>query len=115
MTELLLRGYTVEVYDHGNSKAYRITENGSSNFCYFEYVNQNVMYFADHDSAGTYTVSNDHEYTYKILKTKVKAIGGAAGLYKHFVECINHDFAVDSWVVSPIKQILNHCKPRKDF
>lgn len=31
-------------------------------------------------------VENNHEYTYKFMKTKIKAIDGIEGLYKHIKE-----------------------------
>lgn len=39
-------------------------------------------------------VENDYEYTYKFMKTKIKAIDGINGLYKHIKEASNPD---DFW------------------
>ena len=39
-------------------------------------------------------VENDYEYTYKFMKTKIKAIDGISGLYKHIEEASNTD---DFW------------------
>lgn len=116
MTFLNLKsGYTVAFYE--NHHIYKIMENGTDDFLVFEYVDPNTMYFADNTKAALYTVSHDnqYEYTYKCMKTKVKAIGGADGLYRHFSECIEKDFAVESWVIAPIKQILKSCKAKKGF
>lgn len=55
----------------------------------------------------TIKVVNDPEYTYKIQKTQVKAIGGIDGLLKHFNDCIINDFAVDCWVIDPIEKIIS--------
>lgn len=60
-----------------------------------------------------YKVTNDFEYTYKIQKTQIKAQGGLNGLYKHFQDCIEHDFAVIAWVINPINQILKNVKEVK--
>ena len=37
----------------------------------------------------TLKVEADREYTYKVLKTKVKAIDGIKGLYKHILEAMH--------------------------
>lgn len=37
----------------------------------------------------TLKVENDYEYTYKFMKTKIKAIDGINGLYKHIKEASN--------------------------
>lgn len=39
-------------------------------------------------------VENDYEYTYKFMKTKIKAIDGINGLYKHIEKASNPD---DFW------------------
>lgn len=39
-------------------------------------------------------VENDYEYTYKFMKTKIKAIDGINGLYKHIEEASDPD---DFW------------------
>ena len=39
----------------------------------------------------TLKVESDREYTYKILKIKVKAINGIEGLYKHILESMHVD------------------------
>ena len=39
----------------------------------------------------TLKVEADREYTYKVLKTKVKAINGIKGLYKHILESMHVD------------------------
>ena len=42
----------------------------------------------------TLKVENDYEYTYKFMKTKIKAIDGINGLYKHIKEASNPE---DFW------------------
>lgn len=42
----------------------------------------------------TLRVEDDFEYTYKFMKTKVKAIGGIEGLYKHIKKASDPD---DFW------------------
>lgn len=37
-------------------------------------------------------VEPDYEYTYKVLKTKIKAQGGAQGLYNFMVEAYEQNF-----------------------
>ena len=61
----------------------------------------------------SYRVKTDthFEYTYRIQKTQIKAIGGAAGLMKHFADCINNDFAIQAWFIAPVEKILQTVKP----
>lgn len=49
----------------------------------------------------TIIVEEDNEYTYKVLKTKVKAINGIKGLYKHILESMYVDsvFNCATWNV----------------
>lgn len=42
----------------------------------------------------TLRVENDYEYTYKFMKTKIKAIDGINGLYKHIKKASNPE---DFW------------------
>lgn len=46
-------------------------------------------------------VEKDNEYTYKVLKTKVKSINGIKGLYKHILESMYVDsvFNCATWNV----------------
>lgn len=48
-------------------------------------------------------VEDDTTYTYKLMKTKIKAAGGAVGLYKYLVRCINDDFALCN-----VEKVLNY-------
>lgn len=58
-----------------------------------------------------YTVVEDSEFVFKILKTRIRAKGGAEGLYKHFKECIDDNFAIECWVIDPLNNILTKVKP----
>lgn len=113
-----LKRYTVIEYDNNG---WHITDKSDGNEYYFMPVDTVTIYFAfkgmyeNHyqDKAAHFRVTPDHEFTYNVMKTKIKAIDGCYGLYKHFVDCINHDFAIESWVLKPMKQALFHCKPVK--
>lgn len=48
-------------------------------------------------------VEDCNEYTYKLLKTKIKAIGGAAGLHEFMKKCIEDKFGE-----SLVNTILNY-------
>lgn len=58
---------------------------------------KNLMVHFDFDNSTitvngrTLKVEADREYTYKVLKTKVKAINGIEGLYKHILEAMHVD------------------------
>lgn len=58
---------------------------------------KNLMVYFDFDNSTitvngrTLKVEADREYTYKVLKTKVKAINGIEGLYKHILEAMHVD------------------------
>ena len=58
-----------------------------------------------------YKVVDDSEFTYKIMKTQIKAIGGAYGLYKFFKRNIDDNFAIECWVIEPLNKILTTVKP----
>ncbi len=60
-----------------------------------------------------YKVKPDSEFTYRIQKTQIKAAGGAPGLLRHFKDCIDHNFAVKAWTVTPLENILANVKPAK--
>ena len=55
----------------------------------------------------------NREYTYRIQKTQIKAADGIEGLYKHFQECIESDFAINAWMIEPLKRIVNTVKQVK--
>lgn len=59
-----------------------------------------------------YRVAKDYKYefTYKIMKTQIKAIGGVEGLFDHFKGCIDSNFAMESWVWEPLKKIYENVK-----
>lgn len=51
-------------------------------------------------SDGTFKKKNikvefDNTFTFKALKTKIKAYNAAAGLYKYFEYCINNNIMLD--------------------
>jgi len=73
----------------------------------------NLLMIQKDNAKHFYKVVGDFEYTYKIQKTQIKAQGGLNGLYKHFQDCIEHDFAVACWVINPINQILKNVKEVK--
>lgn len=60
-----------------------------------------------------YKVINDFEYTIKIQKTQIRASRGLNGLYGHFKDCIDHNFAIIAWVINPINYILENVKEVK--
>jgi hypothetical protein len=51
----------------------------------------------------TVRVVDDAEYTYKLMKTQIKAKGGAEGLYRYVDDALfNHFMECNAW------KILNH-------
>ena len=61
-----------------------------------------------------YKVKKDtDDYVFRIQKTQIKAHNGAAGLLHHFQKCLEEDFAVDAWVISPIWKIWETVRPWK--
>lgn len=48
------------------------------------------------------TVENNSTFTFKILKTKIKAIDGIDGLLKFIRQCVNENFGT-CWVDNIIK------------
>ena len=73
----------------------------------------NLLMIQKDNTKHFYKVINDFEYTLKIQKTQIKASGGLNGLYKHFQDCIERDFAVIAWVIDPINYILRNVKEVK--
>ena len=73
----------------------------------------NTLMIQKDNTKHFYKVVDDFEYTYKIQKTQIKAQGGSNGLYKHFQDCIEHDFAIVCWVINPINQIFQTVKEVK--
>lgn len=61
----------------------------------------------DKDIYVSVKVINDYNYTYKIQKTQVKALGGIDGLLKHFNDCIINNIGVENWVIDPIEKIIS--------
>ena len=55
-------------------------------FAHFDFENETITV-----NGKTLKVVEDFEYTYKVLKTKIKARGGIKGLYKHILEAMNGD------------------------
>lgn len=48
------------------------------------------------------TVENDPEFTFKVMKTKIKAIDGINGLMKFIEECVTENFGT-CWINNIIK------------
>ena len=60
-----------------------------------------------------FRVSDDHEYTYKIMTPNIKAANGSHGFVSHCNECIDSGFACNCWVYIPVMQIFENVKPIK--
>lgn len=58
-------------------------------------------------NGNTLKVVDDREFTYKVLKTKVKAINGIKGLYKHILESMHVDSAFNCATWSVLAKIGN--------
>ena len=78
-----------------------------------ETINSNKIMIEKNSLSHFYKVVYDPEYTYRIQKTQIKAQHSANGLYKHFADCINNDFAINAWLLNPIEKILNTVKEIK--
>ena len=65
----------------------------------FNYKNNTITL----NDQKTKKVEEDSEYTFKVLKTKIKAINGTKGLYTFINNCINKNFGT-AW----IEQIVNN-------
>lgn len=55
--------------------------------------------FERDDESKVVSVQEDSEFTYKLLKTKIRAIGGATGLMDYFASCYGTDY--DLWSSTP--------------
>lgn len=68
---------------------------------YGQRVNNLIVHFDFENSVitvndRTLKVVEDREFTYKVLKTKIKAINGIKGLYKHILGAMHIDSALNS-------------------
>jgi hypothetical protein len=54
-------------------------------------------------------VVDDYDYTFKLLKTQIKARGGASGLVEFIDRCLSEDLGV-CWVHKIIDWIIEDCK-----
>lgn len=54
-------------------------------------------------------VIDDYDYTFKLLKTKIKAYEGSAGLFKNMKYWIDKDFAT-AWANTIIDHIMKYGK-----
>ena len=73
----------------------------------------NMLIIQDNNKSGSikkaYRVEDNREFTYKVMKTKIKASGGAAGLYAFLKRNIEDRFA-EIWTYNCIKAILENCR-----
>ncbi len=83
----------------GNREQFRMVKTGERvNKYTFEIVNANTLRI----NGNAYRIEDNSEFAIKIMKTKIKAQGGASGLLKFFM----HD-TFDSWEL----RVIENCKP----
>lgn len=72
------------------------------NFNIYNEENKLVIYNTQTNEIKRKAVKNDPEFTFKVMKTKIKAIGGINGLLNFIQNCINKDFGT-CWINNIIK------------
>lgn len=89
---------------------------GGAVFCAVAYPGILIVQKENRDGSflkKTVRVEDDFEYTYKVMKTKIKAAGGSAGLLKFLEQC---EKATDFWgsMVSAVyNEIIDNMKETK--
>lgn len=94
-----------------DKKIIKVTANNDERLTIYVYKTMKDLYLCVPSEYKVFKVKNDSEYVYKIQKTQIKAKNGALGIVKHFYECLENDFAVNAWVIEPLKTIYNNVKP----
>ena len=70
-------------------------------FLYFDFEKETVTT----EEGKIYKVVNDYEYTYRIQKTQIKAIGGIKGFYNFIIECMHVDSPFNTSIFGVIEKI----------
>ena len=81
-----------------NNDHYSIRSNGN-----------NTMTVTINDQTNTFKVKEHKDFVYSIKKTFV-GCESIDKLLDHFKDCIEKNFAVDAWCISPLNKML-HVKP----
>ncbi len=81
--------YTTTIYNPDHTETFNAT---------FKAIRNVLLVQVDYPD-GSFTkkcvkVDPDNEFTFKIMKTKIKAVDGAAGLYNFLVNCYEKNFMV---------------------
>ena len=83
-------GFIHDIQKHFNTVLYSFYniygERVKSMLVNFDFDNSTITV-----NGRTLKVEADREYTYKVLKTKIRAIDGIKGLYKHILEAMHVD------------------------
>ncbi len=83
----------------GNYEQFRCDKVGERVNTYtFEVINANALRI----NGNAYRIEDNSEFAIKIMKTKIKAQGGASGLLKFFMRD-----SFDSWEL----KVIENCKP----
>lgn len=72
------------------------------NFNIYNEGNELVVLNTESKQIKRKIVEDNHEFTFKVMKTKIKAIGGINGLLNFIQNCINNDFRT-CWINNIIK------------
>ena len=101
------------------SVKYDFHELGNDYLLQFEYNNKNYMLSTHNNilviNGNCYKLTEKpfkFDYIFKIQKTQI-LVRSKENLFKHFVECLKDNFAVECWTVEPIENILKNCKQLK--
>lgn len=85
----------------------------------FEYNNKSYLLSTSKDlliiNGNCYKLIENglyYEYEYKIQKTQVNC-RSKQKLFKHFLLCLRENFALETWTIQPIENILKNCKQVK--
>lgn len=72
------------------------------NFNIYSNGNKLVIHNTQTNEIKNKHVENDYQFTFKVLKTKIKAIDGIDGLLKFIKKCVDENFGT-CWVDNIIK------------
>lgn len=72
------------------------------NFNIYNEGNKLVVFNTETKESKRKVVVDDHEFVFKVMKNKIKAIDGIDGILKFIEHCINEDFGT-GWINNIIK------------
>lgn len=90
--------------------------NGGAAFCAVAYPGLLIVQKTNADGSfikKTVRVEDDPEYTYKVMKTKIKAAGGSAGVLKFLEQCEKATDFLGCAVSAIYNEIINNVKEVK--